>query len=430
MNSTIFWFRRDLRLRDQPLLMQIAQEKRELLALYILEPKMGRAQSQYVQRSLKRLEKALREQGIHLWIMEGEPQKVLEECLEETGASLLAFNRVFEPDAIEDEKKVAKLCAKRRVELRTGAPNLLFEPGERCYKIFTPYWRAMRPLIQEPKLHLIPHLKALKCKKKQIDFEKEPSWASDMLSEQPVGEEAALAVLGHFCKTALFGYDHKRDFPEENATSRLSVYLHLGEISIGRVIQKVVEADALEHDQERFFAQLGWREFSHQLLFHFPHMDKKPLKESFEKMKWPGKKSLFEKWKQGETGYPIVDAGMRELWATGYMHNRVRMIAASFLVKHLLIDWREGERWFWETLIDADLSNNSAGWQWIAGCGTDASPYFRIFNPTLQAEKFDPNGAYVRKWIPELGTDKYPDPIVDHQQARILALKNYHDIKG
>lgn len=425
MKPVIFWFRRDLRLYDQPLLHEIAKEKRPLLAIYIIEDGMGAAQRAYLMRSLKFLEEDLWEYKIHLWILNGKASDLIQKVISQTHATHLYFNRVAEPFALKEEQEVEKMCRRENIELKIGKANLFFQPSERCYKVFTPFWRAMRPLISESPLLSKPLLRPFPTKKEHIMFESEEKWAADMLKPWPIGEKKAKKKLDYFCKNILNGYDISRDFPAEEGTSRLSVHIHFGELSVERIFSKIMNDDAKSHDKERFLAELGWREFAHQLLLHHPHMDKKSLKEEFDKIKWKQNKKLFSLWKEGKTGYPIVDAGMRELWQTGYMHNRVRMVAASFLVKHLLIDWREGEKWFWQTLVDADLANNSASWQWVAGCGADAVPYFRIFNPTLQAQKFDPKGDYVRKWIPEIGTDNYPEPVVDHAASRKLALEMY-----
>jgi deoxyribodipyrimidine photo-lyase len=229
-------------------------------------------------------------------------------------------------------------------------------------------------------------------------------------------------------KNGIEGYAESRDYPCIEGTSRLSPHLHFGEIS-----PRHVAAACAAHrgaSSREFLRQLGWREFAHHLLYHFPHTTSKPLRPQFARFPWKKNVEGFKRWRQGRTGFPIVDAGMRQLWSTGWVHNRARMIAGSFLVKDLMLPWQEGARWFWDTLVDADLANNTLGWQWVAGCGADAAPYFRIFNPDAQAEKFDPDKTYVRRWIPELGSPLYPAPLVDHRKARERALDAFASIKS
>jgi len=286
-----------------------------------------------------------------------------------------------------------------------------------------------------------------------------PDWAEGWSDLWTPGAEGAHARLHHFLDKRVADYGDSRDMPGESATSGLSPHLHHGEIS-PRSVWHATQTWAEEHPQSRgaadkFLAELGWREFSYHLLVFFPEIPGKAFKPAFDDFPWSGSQNHLRAWQRGQTGYPIVDAGMRELWATGYMHNRVRMVTASFLTKHLLIDWRAGERWFWDKLVDADLASNSCSWQWVAGSGADAAPYFRIFNPTTQGEKFDAAGEYVRRWVPELAQlpdkylhkpwdapaavlqeagltldEHYPKPIVDHREAREAALAAYGQIKG
>jgi len=337
------------------------------------------------------------------------------------------------------------------VETKTGGP----------YKVFTPYWRAagdakadFNPLEAPSAINALkdaPRGDAL------TDWKLTPStpdWASGFEDRWTPGEAGAREALTIFLRSRIDGYGEKRDIPGVTGTSRLSPHLHFGEISPRRIWMNLKASKAPDEDAVKFRAELGWREFAHHLLHHFPDFPEANFQEKFDGFPWRDDKAAFNAWTRGRTGVPIVDAGMRELWATGWMHNRVRMITASFLVKNLLISWREGEAWFWDTLVDADLANNSAGWQWVAGSGADAAPYFRIFNPVSQGERFDPKGAYVRQWCPELEKlpnslihkpwtasrselqdagvrlgDTYPEPIVDLAETRKRALAAFETIK-
>ncbi|MGY9016449.1 MAG: cryptochrome/photolyase family protein, partial [Rhodospirillales bacterium] len=360
------------------------------------------------------------------------------------------------------------------IEARSFNATLLREPWEvntqkGCpYKVFTPFWRALRALGEpiQPKLapvriqapSIFPQSDELKA---WGLLPTAPDWAGSLRNTWKPGEEAALSRLGDFIDSAVFDYQDKRNLPGVSGTSRLSPHLHFGEISPRQIWTAVVSSalartgNPMPGSVETYLSEIAWREFSYHLLFHFPELPSEPIRNEFAYFQWRDDPEGLSAWKRGLTGFPIVDAGMRQLWATGWMHNRVRMIVASFLVKDLLIDWRIGGEWFWDTLVDADLASNSASWQWVAGCGADAAPYFRVFNPILQGAKFDPNGAYVREWVPELaklsdrlihapwtakpieladagielGLD-YPSPIVDHAIARVRALERYKEIKA
>ncbi|MFN9163664.1 MAG: cryptochrome/photolyase family protein, partial [Alphaproteobacteria bacterium] len=336
--------------------------------------------------------------------------------------------------------------------------SLLREPWEMKtgsggpYRVFTPFWRAAREQLGTVETTARP--KAIPAPATWPASDKltawkllptKPDWATGFTPLWTPGEQGARKRLDGFLSRTIAGYAANRDRPDIEATSRLSPHLHFGEIS-PRQLWKAATAAAQSQGQEtntdKFLAEVGWREFSYHLLYHFPHLPERNYKESFDAFPWDDNETNFRKWCRGQTGYPIVDAGMRELWTTGFMHNRVRMVAASFLIKHLLIPWQKGEAWFWDTLVDADLASNSASWQWVAGSGADAAPYFRIFNPVMQGEKFDPDGAYVRKWVPELASCspkfihrpwdapdfarlRYPAPMVDHATARDRALKAF-----
>jgi deoxyribodipyrimidine photo-lyase len=351
----------------------------------------------------------------------------LEKLIKETGATRVVWNRRYEPAVVRRDEKIKRTLTKRGIRVEDFNGALLYEPGTvktgagKPYQVFTPFWRACTSMPPPPK--------PLAAPKKIPAPEKFPSsetieslsllpkikWDAVFSDEWEPGEAGAQRALKKFLRDA-DAYPTARDIPSKIGTSRLSPHLHFGEIS-PRQIWHAAERHSV------FIKELGWREFAHHLLFHFPHTAERPLRPAFEKFPWQKNSALLKAWQRGKTGYPIVDAGMRELWKIGWMHNRVRMIVASFLVKDLRISWLEGARWFWDTLVDADLANNTLGWQWSAGCGADAAPYFRIFSPTSQAEKFDPNGAYVKKWV------KAPaPPIVDHAQARIEALAAFKTI--
>jgi deoxyribodipyrimidine photo-lyase len=333
---------------------------------------------------------------------------------------------------------------------------LLFEPWEVAsqagtpFRVFTPFWRACTlasdppPPLPRPRALAAPRRWPSSSSLSSLGLLPSVDWTQGIRAAWTPGETGALARLAAFRRGGLPGYARRRDWPAEPGTSRLSPHLHFGELGPRQVWHAVSGAAAAAYRRE-----LGWREFSHHVLFHFPHTPLRPLRSEFAAFPWARAPGHLRAWQRGRTGYPIVDAGMRELWTTGYMHNRVRMIAASFLVKHLLQDWRAGARWFWDTLVDADLANNTMGWQWTAGSGADAAPYFRIFNPVLQGQKFDPQGRYVARWLPELArlparfvhcpweappelratVRGYAQPIVDHAAARARALAAFAEIR-
>ncbi|MEP3277368.1 MAG: deoxyribodipyrimidine photo-lyase [Stappiaceae bacterium] len=478
MNS-IVWFRQDLRLCDNPALVHAASLG-PIIPVFILEENSpgthsfsGTAQAWWLHHSLQALSSDLPE----LRLFRGRPEEILSELAKKTGANAVFWNRRYEPVAIERDKKTKTLLCDHGIEVQSFAASLLAEPwtikngSGLPFKVFTPYWRSVRgrrfqPPLPRPdnlRIYNFPHdtRSSAPTPSRLEDWQlcpRNPDWAENWLDHWTPGEAGAFARLDHFINAGLRGYAALRDRPDRPNTSRLSAHLHFGEISpmqIAHVTAFASQTDPLlEEDAAKFMSEIGWREFAHHLHFHFPDLDKKNWKTTFDRYPWNKDDEALNAWKKGLTGYPIVDAGMRELWQTGFMHNRVRMVAASFLIKHLRIDWREGARWFLETLLDADLANNSAGWQWVAGSGADASPYFRIFNPTTQARKFDPEGTYIRKWCPELSDldgasihapfevpldalaragvvlgRTYPVPIVDHREARKSALDGYALVK-
>jgi deoxyribodipyrimidine photo-lyase len=422
-SSSIVWFRRDLRLSDNLALLAAVSRGAPLIPVFIWAPEEeapwqpGAASRWWLHQSLRALDASLRSLGSRLIIRHGPSVEALRDIAQETGAGCIYWNRLYEPGMHEN-------FACPGVELKSFPGHLLYEPrsvlnaaGE-PYRVFTAFWKACirmgapeKPLTAPTRI-TSPTIWPRSLGLDQLELEPKVDWPAGLRETWQPGEGGAAARVRAF---AVGEYGLERDRPDHTGTSRLSPFLHFGEVSARQVWQ-------LGH--EPFQRQLIWREFAHHLLYHFPQTPLEPLRPEWKRFPWKANAQHFEAWTQGRTGYPLVDAGMRELWRTGWMHNRVRMVAASFLVKHLLIPWQEGARWFWDTLVDADLANNTLGWQWVAGCGADAAPYFRIFNPLTQAEKFDPRGDYVRRWAP----DPVP-PIVDHYRARSRALAALNEYK-
>lgn len=468
MSNAIMWFRQDLRLCDNPAFAEVCQHNR-IIPLYILDestvPLVG-AQRWWLHHSLTSLDKGLKKFGLSLCLRRGKALDVLKQLVRDYQVETVYWNRCYEPVAIQRDTSIKKTLQTLGVRIVSTNGSLLHEPWQitntmgHFFKVFTPYWRACLKQISIPQESVISQVpQALKINSESLDSWKllpvKPNWAAAFGDYWQPGEEGAQLKLAAFMDPNLKGYSDSRDVPAKNTTSKLSPHLHFGEISpwqIWRAIEMVkLDKDVDLKSVERFLSELGWREFSYHLLYHVPTLPQTNFKSDFDTFPWQDDVIFLKRWQEGKTGYPIVDAGMRELWHTGYMHNRVRMIVASFLTKDLLIDWRQGASWFLDTLVDADLANNSASWQWVAGCGADAAPYFRIFNPILQGEKFDPHGDYVKQWVPELkdvpaqwvhkpwmapqdklglclGKD-YPEPIVDHLEARKKALLYYKMIE-
>lgn len=420
----------------------------------------GAASKWWLHKSLTELNKSLNEK---LVILNGSAEDILPDLIKKTGATTALWNRCYEPWRISRDKKIKLLLGNAGITVKTFKDSVLWEPWEVLksdntpYKIFTPYYNngCLKSPLQPgtPDNTKIPHSlfddkSTLGNDISSLNLVPKIKWYKDFESEWTPGESGAKKALSTFLKKNLPHYKEGRDIPSNRSTSRLSPHLHFGEISIRSVwheARKTGIEERQEHNMEHFCREIGWREFSTSLLYHFPDIPKNPLQKKFTAFPWDKNPTALKAWQKGETGIPIIDAGMRELWKTGYMHNRVRMIAASFLVKNLLIHWHEGEKWFWDCLLDADLANNSASWQWVAGCGTDAAPYFRIFNPITQGEKFDPNGTYVRTHVPELKNipnrhihrpwdspippTNYPSPIIDIASSRERALEAFAQIK-
>ncbi len=482
MSASIVWFRQDLRLHDNPALQAALESGSSLLPVYIQETDRqdwapGAASNWWLHHSLISLQQSLRACGSDLLVYQGSAEKTLNALCEQFDVSQVFWNRCYEPSAIERDTSIKKILRNKDIETKSFNGSLLFEPWENLkkdgtpYRVFTPYWKAMQkngfPLYSFAAPKTLPSIsKNLKNKIhtdiKLLKLLPSIPWDREFYHAWQVGEKHALHHLDDFIDNAVFDYADGRDIPSIHGTSQLSSHLHFGEISPWQIMRSINEWSSLDTKGgsikagEVYLRQLGWRDYAHHLLYHFPHTTDKPLDRRFDAFPWNkhGKKSL-QRWQQGTTGIPIVDAGMRQLWQTGWMHNRVRMIVASLLTKNLLIPWQLGAMWFWDTLIDANLANNTMGWQWTAGCGADAAPFFRIFNPVRQGERFDPDGDYVRQWVPELKRlpnkwihqpweapplvlhdadirlgKNYPEPIVDLAETRRAALSIWNELKN
>ena len=488
--TSIYWHRQDLRLRDNPALQAATKASESMIAVYIWAPteeapwQPGGASKVWLHQSLQKLMADYEKHGTQLLIFKaGKGAKhesalqVLEYLQTKTDADAIYWNRCYEPKVVERDKKIKAHFKDQGVEVESFKANLLFEPWEirtkedKPFQVFTPYWKnCLNHLDLDPPLRTPSHFPPLpaifssdkkipnSCTLDDLDLLPTIKWDTGIREAWTPGEAGAHKQLKKFLDATVGDYSEERNFPAIKGVSRMSPHLHFGEISPRQIFNAVQQlaSGSKEHRNSRqvYLKELGWREFSHHLIFNFPTTDLHPLRKEFNHFPWHKSQKLMKAWQKGLTGYPIVDAGMRELWHTGIMHNRVRMIVASFLVKDLLLSWQAGAKWFWDTLVDADLAQNSMGWQWTAGCGADAAPYFRVFNPTLQGKKFDPQGEYVRKWVPELarvstkwihepwnapadeltasgvklGSD-YPAPIVDHSEARGRALDAFQHLK-
>jgi deoxyribodipyrimidine photo-lyase len=466
--SIVVWFRQDLRVADHPALAAAAKSGAAVIPVFVLDDETpgrwrpGGASRWWLAGSLAALDANLRARGSRLILRRGRAAEELRRLADETTAKGVTFTRRYEPVHAAEEQAVARACERCGLACRRLGGGLLFEPEairaktEGPFRVFTPFYKAClaadgprRPL---PAPDRIPAPPAWPVSDRLEDWGLRPTapdWAEGLRDRWQPGSAAADARLEAFLDARLSAYAEDRDRPDRDGSSELSPHLHFGEIGPRQLWHRTRHLAAVKGGEDRgslaFLRELIWREFSHHLLHHWPHIADAPFDPRFASFPWRDDPAALGAWQTGRTGYPIVDAGMRQLWRTGWMHNRVRMIVASFLTKHLLVPWQEGARWFWDTLVDADLANNSAGWQWVAGCGVDAAPYFRVFNPVLQGRKFDPQGAYVRTWVPELRAlsdeaihapwerratvDGYPGPLVDHTAARRRALAAYATIK-
>ena len=470
--TAIHWFRQDLRLSDNPALDSAAQYE-TLIPIYILDEvnsgefKMGAASKWWLHQSLTKLNESL---DGKLLVYQGNPHEILNKLIEEQEVSYVTWNRCYEPWRIDRDKEIKRNFEDKNVAVESFSASLLWEPWTISkddgtpYRVFTPFYKKGCLNSEEPRLPAgkvdLSNLYSEDLSSDSItDLNLLPTikWYKSFEEEWNPGEIGAEQNLNSFLDSGLLNYKEGRNFPSQEFVSRLSPHLHFGEISPNEVWYRAKTKEGIsgiEKSLAHFHSELGWREFSYYLLYHFPDLPNKNFQEKFDIFPWQENEEFLALWQKGNTGYPIVDAGMRELWQTGYMHNRLRMIVGSFLVKNLLIDWRFGERWFWDCLVDADLASNSASWQWVAGSGADAAPYFRIFNPITQGLKFDPEGEYTKKYVPELRNlpnkylfspweapeniladagielgKNYPKPMVDLKLSRETALEAFATTK-
>jgi len=475
--ASLVWFRLDLRLEDHAALSAAVARGDGVAALFVLPPESdqawtgGAASRWWLHHALKALSKEIEKRGGGLILRRGDPAEQIALAVRQCGAENVYCHRIVDPAEESLLRRVRTALEKANVRLHVFEPNLLApleavvnRAGE-PFKVFTPFYKAARqlpvanPIPAPPRLDG-PGRKADSLSLEDLGLLPRPDWAEGLREHWVPGEAGARQNMETFLEGSVAQYPEDRDVPGVTGTSRLSPYLHFGEISARTLFHEAslrMEAAGREgvlRGGEAWVRQLYWREFAHHLLFHYPHLTDAPMRAEFAAFPWRDDAGSLHAWQRGQTGYPMVDAGMRELWRTGWMHNRVRMVTASFLVKHLLQPWQAGAAWFSDTLVDADLANNTLGWQWVAGCGPDAAPYFRVFNPALQGERFDPDGAYVRRWVPELarldakyihapwtapketlrqagvalGRD-YPEPAVEHAGARQRALLAYAQVR-
>jgi deoxyribodipyrimidine photo-lyase len=463
MSTALVWFRRDLRVADNPALCAAVAAGHTPIPVYIHAPheeqpwEPGAASLWWLHHSLLALDGDLKALGSSLVLRGGDTAVELDRLIAETGACAVYWSRLYDPALVRRDASIKEGLRGRGIEAHSHAAHLIAEPWEikngsgQPYRVFSPFWRKLRASLPLPEplpapSTLAPH-EVTGIELDTLELLPRIEWDQGFYGVWSPGSEAALGQLNEFVIGALENYSAGRDRPDRPGTSRLSPHLHFGEISPRQVADRLLRksSPAQRELAEPYLRELGWRDFGHHLLYHFPHTTEQALQTGFAAFDWaevdPAQMSA---WQRGRTGIPIIDAGMRQLWSTGWMHNRVRMIAASFLTKNLRYHWLHGARWFWDTLVDADLAANTQGWQWTAGSGADAAPYFRIFNPITQGERFDPLGTYVRRYVPELahlpaehihqpwtvgGVRGYPEPIVDLKRSREAALAAYSTLR-
>jgi deoxyribodipyrimidine photo-lyase len=470
----IVWFRKDLRLADQPALDTALQANKEIIPVFIWDGEEGgnwspgAASRWWLHHSLDSLSSSITKLGGTLILVQGKAAQVLPELAQTYQADQIFYGRCYDPAGIATQEAVEEACDLNGINTESFNSSLLQEPWEtkngtgKPFQVFTPYWRKSRPIIYREvaryslnKLTFAQGLSAVSSLD-ELGLLPEHPWHNKLGDHWEVSEEAAHRQIERTVEEVTPSYATRRNHPSVDGTSRLSPYLAWGQVSPRQICQAVLQAETegSNRGENKFLVEIGWREFSYHLLYHFPNIPDQPLRPKYANFPWLDDPQNLKRWQFGNTGYPMVDAGMRQLYETGWMHNRVRMVVASFLVKHLLLPWQEGARWFWDTLVDADLASNTQGWQWAAGCGADAAPYFRIFNPITQGDKFDARGEYARRWIPELEKvpkkfvfspwlapssvleesgvslgENYPDPCVEHSEARARALAALASLK-
>ena len=467
------WFRQDLRLKDNPALNDASKSK-EVIPVYIYDTsnagnyQLGSASRWWLHKSLQSLNQSINNS---LVLLSGDPKVLLKELVHTSGADKVVWNRNYEPWQISRDKLIKSNLERNGTKVRTYNGGLLWEPHKilnssgQPYKVFTPFYRNGCLNSPAPR---IPNTRAKKCTFRYLEkmdqgidslgLKPQINWHIKISKSWEPGEDSAIRKLKKFLRNSVSNYNSGRDVPGKEGTSKLSPHLRFGEISPNQIwyaATKKIKEKVSVPDLECFLSQIGWREFSYYLLYHFPNIPEKNFNQRFDDYRWETEGPKLKAWQRGLTGVPIVDAGMRELWETGHMHNRVRMIVGSYLVKNLNIDWREGGAWFWDCLLDADLASNSASWQWVSGSGADASPFFRIFNPVIQGEKFDKDGIYVRKYCPEINKlpnqyihkpweapepmlheygielgKNYPRPLVNLKESRSEALDKYRELSS
>lgn len=475
--TTLVWFRHDLRLADNPALYHALERSSPVVPVFIWAPDEegdwapGDAQQWWLYHSLAALAADLRNKGSRLLIRTGPSLDTLRDLIDASGADAVYWNERYTPTLAQRDKQVADKLKADGIDIATFPARLLHDPSAirttsgGPYHIFTPFWKKLQAQLDVPDPLPVPRMgktrspDAWPSSRTLDDLGLLPAidWTKGLRETWTPGEAAAQDRLAYFVENLLIDYEDYRNRPDLDGTSLLSPHLHHGELSprqVWHAVKSWVQNAPMQDAAQVYLSEIAWREFSYHLLVHYPETPREPLKDKFSQFAWKIDASRLERWQKGLTGYPIVDAGMRQLWHIGWMHNRVRMIVASFLTKDLLIPWQDGARWFWDTLVDADLANNTMGWQWSAGSGADAQPFFRIFNPISQGQRYDPNGDYIRKWIPELGTlpapyiyrpwkapvdvlakanvtlgEDYPEPIVHHAAARNEALAAYQQIR-
>jgi len=467
MSTALVWLRRDLRLADHPAFAAACAAHERVLPVYIHAPQEegnwcpGAASRWWLHQTLRALGEALVARGGRLHLAAGDSRETLERLIAQSGASAVYWTRCYEPAVIERDSGIKAALRQRGIRVESQRGNLLAEPWrvsgseQRSYKVFTPFWRKLesqltplRPLPESRPRHWARLAGSVPLE--ALELEPRIAWTSGLARSWQPGEAGARERLRSFLNHALADYALARDRPGTAGTSRLSPHLHFGEISPRQIHhalhKRAARADAAAKASiGAYLRELGWREFAHHMLYHYPGTCERNFNRRFDTFRWAeADERVLERWQRGRTGVPLVDAGMRELWSTGWMHNRVRMIVASFLTKNLRLHWLHGARWFWDTLVDADLANNTLGWQWVAGSGADAAPYFRVFNPLTQSARFDPEALYLKRWLPELAglpvrvlhepwrepaalaACGYPEPMVDLKASRELALESYN----